>query len=595
MNTVIREYIKNNVLVTDGAMGTYYSKTTGDYNNFCEFANLTNPEVILNIHKEYIKSGAKLIRTNTFSANTLTMDISKTELENIITKGYMIARKAAEGKEIFIAADIGPINKFEIEKPVEYIIEEYKFVVDIFMNLGADIFVFETLSSIDCLKEVFQYIKRKNKNAFILAQFAIMQDGFTREGISVNSIVNKIKAIGSIDAYGFNCGSGPAHLYNIIKGLDIYGDIISTLPNAGYPEIINERMVYVDNPDYFADKMSMIKNRGVKIVGGCCGTTPKHIEKMVSNLKENLINIEEIEIKKNKGINNYKKKNSFTEKLDKGEFPIVVELDPPFDTNIDKIMYAAKVCKQNNIDLVTIADSPMSKVRVDSVMIASKIKRELGIEVMPHICCRDKNVNAIRSSLLAAHIEGIRNILAITGDPVTGIDKVNTKSVFNLNSYKLMNLISEMNKETFKEDKISIGGALNLNVLNKEVEVTRMLKKVENGGTFFLTQPIFKEETIEFLAKLKKDRNIKIIGGVLPIVSYRNIQFINNELFGVDIPKEYIERFSVDMTRQEAEEVGVNLARELIAKIRNYVDGIYIVTPFNRIGMVMKILENVRK
>ncbi|NOW16386.1 5,10-methylenetetrahydrofolate reductase [Clostridium acetobutylicum] len=258
-------------------------------------------------------------------------------------------------------------------------------------------------------------------------------------------------------------------------------------------------------------------------------------------------------------------------------------------------MYAAKVCKQNNIDLVTIADSPMSKVRVDSVMIASKIKRELGIEVMPHICCRDKNVNAIRSSLLAAHIEGIRNILAITGDPVTGIDKVNTKSVFNLNSYKLMNLISEMNKETFKEDKISIGGALNLNVLNKEVEVTRMLKKVENGGTFFLTQPIFKEETIEFLAKLKKDRNIKIIGGVLPIVSYRNIQFINNELFGVDIPKEYIERFSVDMTRQEAEEVGVNLARELIAKIRNYVDGIYIVTPFNRIGMVMKILENVRK
>lgn len=592
MNTVIREYLKDNILVTDGAMGTYYSKITGDYNSFCEFANIDNPNIISKIHKEYIKAGAKLIRTNTFSANTLTLDVSRKELKEIITEGYMIAKKAAENENVFVAADIGPINKFEMEKPVEYVINEYKFIVDVFMDLGADIFVFETLSSADYLGKVSEYIKNRNKNAFILTQFAVMQDGFTREGISIKRIIEEIKKIKSIDAYGFNCGSGPTHLYKIVKNLKIDEDIVSVLPNAGYPEIVNERMVYVDNPDYFASKVAKIKSIGAKILGGCCGTTPKHIEKLVSKLNENFgILNHEIKVKEKNTVKKVKENNRFLDKLIKGECPVAVELDPPFDISTEKIMHAAKVCKENNIDLVTVADSPMSKVRVDSVVIAAKIKREIGIDAMPHMCCRDKNINAIRSSLLAAHIEGIRNVLAITGDPVTGIDKVNTKSVFNLNSFKLMSLINGMNREVFKGDEISIGGALNLNVLNKEHEVARMNKKIENGGKFFLTQPIFEDKTIDFLSSMEKNKNVKIIGGILPLVSYRNVQFINNELFGVNIPEEYIGRFKPDMSREEAEEAGINLSVELINKIKNYVDGIYIVTPFNRIEMVIKILK----
>ncbi|WP_242976440.1 bifunctional homocysteine S-methyltransferase/methylenetetrahydrofolate reductase [Clostridium sp. CT7] len=592
MNAVIREYLKDNILVTDGAMGTYYSKVTEDYNSFCEFANIDNPNIISNIHGGYIKAGAKLLRTNTFSANTLTLDVSREKLKEIITKGYMIAKKAAAGKNVFVAADIGPINRFEMEKPIEYVIDEYKFIVDVFMDLGADIFVFETLSSADYLEKVSEYIKSKNRDAFILTQFAVMQDGFTREGISIKRIIEEIKEIKSIDAYGFNCGSGPTHLYKIVKNLKIDGDIVSVLPNAGYPEIVNERMVYVDNPDYFADKVARIKNIGAKILGGCCGTTPKHIEKLVSKLNRNFgVLNHDIKVKEENTIKRIKENNKFWDKLLNGECPVAVELDPPFDVNTEKIMHAARVCKENDIDLVTVADSPMSKVRVDSIAIAAKIKREIGIDAMPHMCCRDKNINAIRSSLLAAHIAGIRNILAITGDPVTGIDKVNTKSVFNLNSFKLMNLISGMNKEVFKGDEISVGGALNLNVLNKEHEVARMNKKAENGGKFFLTQPIFEDKTIDFLSNMGKHEDVKIIGGVLPLVSYRNVQFINNELFGVNIPEEYVERFKPDMTREEAEEVGVNLSVELINKIKNYVDGIYIVTPFNRIEMVIKILK----
>lgn len=589
----IFEYLKDKFLITDGAMGTYYSKITGDNKSFCEFANLDNADTIKNIHREYIDAGAKLIRTNTFSANSITLEVSREEIRNIIKKGYEIAKEAAKGKNVFVAADIGPINISGIDKTTEDVYDEYKFIVDTFISDGADIFVFETLSNLDCLKEIAEYIKEKNKSAFVLTQFAVMQDGYTRDGVSINGIVSKIKDIKAVDAFGFNCGSGPAHLYSMLKKLNVYKDnIISTLPNAGYPEIVNERMVYIDNPEYFSDKMLSIKKLGAKIIGGCCGTTPRHIRELSYKLKLDGSKVILKASDESKIIRKFSKaNNNFIEKLKDNKFPLVVELDPPTNTVMDKIMHCAEICKENNIDLVTVADSPMSKVRVDSIVIASKIKREIGIDVMPHICCRDKNVNAIRSSILAANIEGIRNILAVTGDPVSGAEEIKAKSVFNLNSFRLIELISEMNKEIFNGDEISIGGALNLNVANKNSEISRMNKKLSNGAGFFLTQPIFEDETIEFLSNLKREGKVKILGGIMPLVSYKNAQFINNELPGVSIPQKYVDRFHVDMTREEAEKVGIEIAVEIINKIKNYVDGLYLVTPFNRIEMIVKIIK----
>lgn len=588
---MIYDYLKNNILITDGAMGTYYSELTGDNVFTCEFANIEKPEIIKNIHIRYIEAGAKLIRTNTFSANSLNLAISREKTKELINAGYNIAKEATEGRDIFIAASIGPISNSALDKNDTQILDEYKFVVDAFMEAGGHIFLFETFSNLNYLQEISDYIKEKNNNAFIIVQFAIMPDGFTRDGISINRIVEEVKLIKNINIYGFNCGSGPAHLYQSLKKLQISKDIISVLPNASYPELINERTIYVNNPKYFAEKMIDIKNLGVKILGGCCGTTPDHIKELTEILlKDNNKDFTNSKVKLIKKETLVKENNTFEEKLLKNEFVIAVELDPPFDTSIDKIMQGAKVCKENGIDLITIADSPMSKVRVDSISIAAKIKREIGIDTMPHICCRDKNVNAIRSGLLAAHIEGIRNVLAVTGDPVPAEDRMITKSVFNLNSFKLMNLISQMNNEVFVEDGISIGGALNLNVLNKDSEVARMYKKSENGATFFLTQPIYDEETIEFLKNLKK-KNVKILGGILPIVSYRNAQFLNNELPGVHIPEVYINRFHKDMSKEEAEEVGIEMAVEIGNKIKPYVDGIYFMTPFNRVQMIIKIIE----
>lgn len=594
---IISEYLKSDILITDGAMGTYYAKITGNNESFCEFENLNKVDIVKRIHREYIEAGAKLLRTNTFSANTITLQVSRDKVKEIIKKGYKIAKEAAEDKDVFVAADIGPINLSGTDKTLEDVFDEYKFIIDVFMSEGADIFIFETLSNLNCLKEISEYIKEKNSSAFILTQFAVMQDGYTRDGISISNIVSKIKDIKDIDAFGFNCGSGPTHLYNLLKQFNLHeNNIISVLPNAGYPEIINERMVYVDNPDYFSDRMLLIKNLGPRILGGCCGTTPEHIRRLSYKIKSHNTNIVSNDFDKKLKIKKPKKViNKFIDKLYAGGFPIIVELDPPTNTTIDKLMYCAEVCRDNNIDLVTVADSPMSKVRVDSVVIASKIKREIGIDVMPHICCRDKNVNAIRSSLLAANIEDIRNVLAVTGDPVTGIEGVKAKSVFNLNSFRLIELISEMNGEVFKDGEISIGGALNLNVANKNSEVLRMNRKVQNGASFFLTQPIFEDETIEFLAQFKREKNIKILGGIMPLVSYRNAQFINNELSGVNIPEKYANRFKADMSREEAERVGIEIAVDIIKKIKNHVDGLYFVTPFNRIEMIISIIKAISK
>lgn len=593
-NLDIRKYLEENILVTDGAMGTYYGEVTGNNGSSCEFANVENPDVVKKIHEEYISAGAKLIRTNTFYANPITTDIEREMLEALIKAGYRIAVEAAKDKDVFIGCSIGPLHEAVSKDEDLDVLDEYKFIADTFLSEGADIFVFETFGTLDYLKEISGYIKSKKEDAFILVQFAIAMDGHTRKGISVNKILAGLKQIDTIDAYGFNCGAGPTHIYKMLKELDIFDGIVSVLPNAGYPEVINDRMVYVNNPGYYSDIMVKIAKLGARIIGGCCGTTPEHIRNIVKKLndeKSETLKVPEAKSAKKK--EGEKAENGFLKKLMNDEFVLAVELDPPFDTDIASIMKNAKICKEIGIDVVTVADSPRAIARVDSLMMSSKIKRETGIDVMPHVCCRDKNLNALKSGLLAAHVDGIRNILVVTGDPVLGIDKVSTKGVFNLNSYELISLIDDMNSELFKDDPMLIGGALNLNVLNKEAQINRMVKKHSKGADVFLTQPIFEDEVIDYLPDI--DRNSgKILAGIMPIVSYKNALFLNNEVPGITVPEDKIEMFKSANGKEESIEIGISIAVETIDKIRDRVDGIYFITPFNRIDIIKEIMDRVK-
>jgi methionine synthase I (cobalamin-dependent)/5,10-methylenetetrahydrofolate reductase len=594
---MIREFLKDNILITDGAMGTYYAQITGNDVAFSELSNISDPETIEKIHSEYIEAGAQLIRTNTFAANSMALNVPRQEVKRIVEAGYAIARQAARGKKVFVAADIGPILEIvggHNEVDGRRVLDEYQFIADTFLAEGAELFVFETFSSTDYLADISRYIKGKNPRAFILTQFTITPDGFTRKGIGFERLVAEARAIGTIDAYGFNCGVGPTHLYHVLKKLDIGADIVAVLPNAGYPEVVHERTIYRQNPEYFSDIMKEIKDLGPKILGGCCGTTPVHIKSLSEKLGRATAASRLPAGKAGRPSGQGAAvPNRFFTKMKNKQFVVAVELDPPFDANVDTLLTNARICQENGIDIITIADSPMAKARVDSVAAAAKIKREIGIETMPHICCRDKNLNALKSTLLAGHMEGIRNILAVTGDAIPSAGKVDIKSVFNVNSVKLIELISRMNQEIFIHDPYYIGGALNLNIPNKQAEAARMLKKAAKGAAFFLTQPIFDEAVIRFLPRMEQRETVKILGGIMPLVSYRNARFLNNEIPGISIPEPYINRFSPDMSREEAENTGIDTAVELAEKMKPYVDGFYFITPFNRIEMIMKIIKRV--
>jgi len=587
----IFDYLKENVLITDGAMGTYYAETVRKPLQNSVLANIYSPGDIEKIHREYIESGSKLIRTNTFQANTHMLDNDIEFVKKVISAGCEIAKKAALDKDVFVAASIGPIPDGDTETDH---LKEYFEIVDSFISSNIDIFILETFYSLDYVKKIVEYIKSKNKDYFVITQFSVNDTGVTKKSLSIGRIVSELKNFNCIDAIGFNCGVGPLHMLNIIKELpDLGGMFVSAMPNAGYPEIIDNKVEYVMNPKYFAKMCAELISENVKIVGGCCGTTPEHIRLLKERVLAIPYKIQGDSVSLNKEIKkeNYDIKNGFHKKLEEGEFVIAVELDPPFKASVDKLVKGARVLKENGVDIITIADSPMGKSRADSMVISTKIRREADIEVLPHICCRDRNSISLRSSVLAGYIEGIRNFLVVTGDPVPGELRGSVKSVFDLNSFSLINMIKEMNHDIFEEENVKIGGAVNFNVKNKNSEYKRLLKKVKSGAEFFLTQPIFTDDTIEFIKKLPKERDFKILAGIMPIVSYKNAQFLNNEMPGITISDNYVSRFSTDMDRQTAENVGIEIAVEIAEKIQDYVDGFYIVTPFNRYEMVVAVLS----
>lgn len=582
------------ILLTDGAMGTYYAELTGDVRGFCEFANVNNPEIILRIHKEYLAAGAGLIRTNTFAANRYALNVSRDEQTCILRKGLEIALKATKGTKAFVAASIGPIRRTGEEEDQD-ILDEFLFMAKTLVDAGARNFIFETFSDAAFLSTVAEAIKKWAPDAFILTQFAFSSDGLTRDGYGVHTIFEEIEVCSAIDAYGLNCGSGPSQLRKLLGQLELKDKPVSVLPNASYPEVVNERTVYVNNPPYFASVMEDVVAQGAQIVGGCCGTTPEHIRALAQSLGHIKTLPGQIHpIHTTPKRKTHRQTSLFQAKLDRGDFITAVEMDPPFDIQIDRMIDHAKLCAAAGVDLITIADSPRGIARVDSLMTAALLHRETGMEVMPHLCCRDKNINAIRSGLMACHIEGIRNILAVTGDPILEADKVTTKSVFNLNAYRLIDLIQVMNREMCPDHNMTIAAALNLNVADLEKEYLRMMKKAEKGTAVFLTQPVFDESAIVALKEVRQRFGVKVIAGIMPLVSYKNAVFLNNEVPGIQIPEHIVSRFSISMTREEAEAEGIRIALEIAERIRRDVDGFYMIIPFSRTQMVLDILQTLK-
>lgn len=595
----IREYLKDSRLLADGAFGTYYAQLTNYKGGLSERANILDPELVKKIHRDYIEAGAGFIRSNTFAANRAALESGRKEVKEVLCRGWQLAKEAVfeSGKEIFIAADIGPVQE-NLNLDADETEEEYRFICDTFLECGAEVFLFETFSDIRYIKPMAEYIKQRS-NAFVAAEFCLNRYGYTRAGIKGKRLLEMISSMEAIDAVGFNCGIGSGHMYQIMKDMNLkIGKYIFAMPNSNYPELMQDRAVYLDNSQYFSGKMKEIAGLGVDVVGGCCGTTPdyiKAVEKEIRGMEKPAK-----QEKKAAGENNKKpgnNENSFYRKLKEGKKVIAVELDPPYDAKFDRILECAYALKAAGADILTFADSPMARPRVDSILTGIRVQQETDIPVMPHISCRDRNRIAMRAQLLGGYINGIRNLLLVTGDPIPGNDRLEVSSVFDFNSIRLMQFLSEMNEEHLECGPFFYGGAVNYARPRIEVEIERMKKKIDAGASFFLTQPVFSDEDVGKLKYIKERVDTRLLCGIMPLISFRNASFIQNEITGIHVPHEVVQAFRPDMTREEGEETGTALAALVMKKLEHIADGFYFMLPFNRVnlvGMCMAKLEKMK-
>ena len=586
----IREYLKSNALVFDGGMGTYYAAKSKDPIERCEAANIKNPAQIYDIHMEYINSGARAIKTNTFAANSDNYGGSSRALTDVIESGYKIAQKAAEGRDVFVFADIGPVQDTG-EKTTA---QKYIDIAQIFIKLGAENFIIETLYNYDGVEELTEYIKSQRPKAFIIVSFAVQPDGYTKEGELGCELLKKAAENKNIDFVGLNCVSGPQHMYQYFKTVSSISGNFSVMPNAGYPTVINNRTLFESSPRYFAIKIRDIVKEGAKIVGGCCGTTPEYIKYTVSELlnesgTEETEEPAEKEVKKEAAAG----KNDFAHKLMEGKRVLAVELDPPDNADITKFWKNAVMLSQKGIDVITIADCPIAKARADSSILACKIKRELKIDALPHITCRDRNINATKALLLGLNMEGVNNVLIVTGDPIPSAMRDEVKSVFNFNSRMLAKYVSTLNKTLFNHEFL-ICGALNVNSKNFDIQLKMAKEKEENGVKVLLTQPVLTQKGFENLKKAKSELKTKILAGIIPVMSYRNACFMDSEISGIDVSDEIIEMYK-DKTKEECAALAVEISVEIAKRVKDFCDGYYLITPFGRADIIGKIVEGIKK
>lgn len=589
----IREYLKKSKLIADGSFGTYYSQKYKTV-DIPEYANITASQRISEIHTEYINSGAKLIRTNTFASNTYSLDCSIEQVKENIKAAYKIAKEAVEqsGKEIFIAGNIGPVPAV-FQPDFEAVEEEYYQIAKTFIDEGADILCFETFTQSEHIMPAIKRIKEEC-NPFIIVQFCVNQYGYSEAGESAERLVSETAFSKCVDAVGLNCGVGPAHMQQILSKINLNNNcFVTAMPNAGYPLLVRNRVKYADNPIYFASKVNDMALLGADIIGGCCGTTPDYIREVAKTV-DLTPTVKSDETSANNENEKPVIKKSFFRNADgtiKDKKLIAVELAPPFGADDKKLLEAAHMLKGLGVDVLTFPDSPSGRTRIDSVLMAQKVKNVTGFEVMPHICCRDKNAIAMRSTFLGASINDINNFLIITGDPIPVMARQVVKSVFNFDSVGLMRIADEMNSEALKDSPLTYGGAINQSRRRIESEIKRVQKKMDAGAEFFLTQPVFTAEDAERLRRIKEETGARILCGIMPLVSRKNALFMKNEISGVNVTDEVIERYPENAGREDGENVGVELAKEMIAATRDFADGYYFSFPFNRTYLLKRIIE----
>ena len=586
----VRKLLAQRPLLFDGGMGTYYKAKPGQE---CEQANLTDPEGILAVHRAYLAAGADAIKTNTFSLPRLAA-AQQPGWEQLADAGWQLAAKAAGETGAAVFADLGPAPDTE-NLPAEQV---YLSVAKRFALLGARNFLFETLSTEEGVLEAIRALKQTVPEAFVLVSFAVLPDGYTREGRYCAELVRRMAQSGVVDAVGLNCVSAPGAMRALVQQLGDAGLPLSVMPNAGYPVVARAQVRYQGKPEYFARELSRLAAEGVRILGGCCGTTPQHIAALRTALDALPEALPAAPAAKPAAVTKpvVETDDAFLRKLRTGQRVIAVELDSPKDADLTAYLEGARRLQAAGADLLTIADCPIARARMDSSLVACRVHRELGMNVLPHMTCRDRNLNATKALLLGLYAEGVREVLAITGDPIPTAERDEVKNVYQFNSRKLAQYIVSLAGEGREmPSPITVFGALNLNARNFEVELRRAAEKLENGMSGFLTQPLLSAQAVENLKKTRETlgERAKILAGILPVVSQRNAIFMENEVNGIHVDEAIIQKFE-GLDRTAGEELGLEVSVQAAKAAAPYADGFYLMTPFNRVALMERLIARLR-
>jgi methionine synthase I (cobalamin-dependent)/5,10-methylenetetrahydrofolate reductase len=602
------ERLAEGVVVFDGAMGTVlYSR--GVFLNRCfDELNLSNPGLVRTIHDEYLEAGADVVETNTFGAHRFKLGPHglDRQVRKINREGARIAREAAAGRGL-VAGSIGPIGK--PLAPIGHVSladarEAYREQAEGLLEGGVDLFLLETMPSLDQARAALDAVRGLTSDLPVAVSLTFNEEGNTIYGDTPEDVVRALEALG-VPLVGANCSQGPqAMLETIVRmAAAARSARLSAMPNAGAPALVEGRYVYLCTPEYMATWARRFLEAGASVVGGCCGTTPAHVKDLVRSVRMVRPARAEAKILPPSRPREAptpvprESKSPLARRLGK-KFVVSVELDPPRGADPGAILERAQYCRENEVDAINVADGPRASARMSAQALCVLLQDKVGIDTILHYTCRDRNLLGIQSDVLGAHALGLRNILAITGDPPKLGDYPDATAVYDVDSIGLIRILDHLNHGCDLAGNL-IGPALGIHVgcgadpskPDMEKEVRRLEEKVAAGAEYVMTQPVYDPRAVERFLGMIRHLDVPVLVGILPLYSHRNAEFLHNEVPGMTIPEDIRERMRQAGSGERAHAEGVAIAREATLAARESAQGVYVMPPFNKVELAVRVIE----
>ncbi|HEX5413810.1 MAG TPA: bifunctional homocysteine S-methyltransferase/methylenetetrahydrofolate reductase [Terriglobia bacterium] len=610
MREPILQRLEQHPLVSDGAMGTMLYARGVSLNRSFDELNLISPRLVKEVHMGYVKAGAELLETNTFGANRFRLakfDLAG-KVREINLAGAQLARESA-GEDLYVGGSVGPLG-LRLEPLGPTSLEEarsaFREQVEALAEGGVDLIVIETMMD---LEEAHQALLAVREAASLPAvvQMTVQEDGSTLSGASPEDFARQLDAWGA-DVIGINCGIGPATVLETLERMAaVTARKLSAQPNAGLPHSIDGRTHYLCSPEYMAERASRFIQAGARIVGGCCGTTPAHIKAIKAAVKSLGPHVEraaiETSLRPTEALEPtpIELRSRLAEKLVRGEFPVVVEIVPPKGCDPAREVEGAQYLKRHAVDAVNIPDGSGATARMSAQTLAVVIQQQAGIETLLHFSCRGRNVLSLQSDILGAHALGIRNLWAVTGDSPQVATFPSATAVFDVDAIGLVNVLSNLNRgldmsgnPLGTQTSFLIGVGLNPNALDPNEELRRFEYKVKAGANFGVIRPVFDLGRLgDFLRRVQSldVPQIPLLAGIHPLTSYRNAEFLNNEVPGMSVSLEILKRMRTVDSGERARAEGLKIAREMLLELRELVQGVQIVAPFSRYAMAVEVMD----